>query len=91
METRQRLYSLLPPSADEMPHNLNVNPLQSQCGKGIEKELRKWQDDLKDGREVKKWRDEAMQAGRDRASGVLDVAQIEGRDKRESGENGSTM
>ena len=90
METRQRLYSLLPPSADEMPHNLNVNPLQSQCGKGIEKELRKWQDDLKDGREVKKWRDEAMQAGRDRASGAFDVALTEG-DERESGANGNTM
>ena len=90
METRQRLYSLLPPPANEVPHNLNVNPLQSQFGKGIEKELRKWQDDLKDGREVKKWREEAMQAGRDRASGVFDdvlVAQTGG----ESGENGNAM
>lgn len=91
METRQRLYSLLPPSTNEdTPHNLNVNPLQSRFGKGIEKELRKWQDDLKDGREVKKWRDEAMQAGRDRASGAFDVAQTEG-DERESGANGNTM
>jgi hypothetical protein len=60
LETRQRLYSLLPPSTnEEFPHNFDVNPLQSQFGKGIEKELRKWQDDLKDGRDTKKWRDEA--------------------------------
>ena len=92
LETRRRLYSLLPPPNNEdMPHNLNVNPLQSQFGKGIENELRKWQDDLKDGRESKKWRDEAMQAGRDRASGAFNVAQIEGRDERESGENGNTV
>ena len=92
LETRQRLYSLLPPPVNEdMPHNLNVNPLQSQFGKGIENELRKWQDDLKDGRESKKWRDEAMQAGRDRASGAFDVAQTEGRDERERGENGNTV
>lgn len=92
LETRRRLYSLLPPPINEdMPHNLNVNPLQSQFGKGIENELRKWQDDLKDGRESKKWRDEAMQAGRDRASGAFNVAQIEGRDERESGENGNTV
>jgi hypothetical protein len=45
--------------------------------------LRKWQDDLKDGRESKKWRDEAIQAGRDRASGAFDVVQTEGRDQRE--------
>ena len=89
LETRQRLYSLLPPSAnEEFPHNFDVNPLRSQFGKGIENELRKWQDDLKDGRETKKWRDEAMQAGRDRASGAFDVG---GRDGCESGENGSTM
>ena len=92
LETRQRLYSLLPPSTNEdMPHNLDVNPLQSQFGRGIENELRKWQGDLKDGRESKKWREEAMQAGRDRASGAFDVAQTEGRDERESGENGDTM
>ena len=38
----------------------------------IEEELRRWQEDLKDGREVKKWRDEAMQAGRDRVEGKFD-------------------
>lgn len=92
LQTRQRLYSLLPPPTNEdMPHNFNVNPLYSPFGKGIENELRKWQDDLKDGRESKKWRDEAMQAGRDRESGVFDGALTEGRDKRESGENGGTI
>lgn len=86
-ETRERLYSLLPaPQDGEPPHNPNVNPLETQCAKGIENELRKWQDDLKEGRESKKWREEAIQAGRDRASGMFDV---EARDERESGENGS--
>jgi hypothetical protein len=37
-----------------MPHDLSVNPLQSRFGKAIENELRKWQDDLKEGRETKK-------------------------------------
>jgi hypothetical protein len=79
------------PTDGEAPYDLNVNPIRTQFGKGIENELRKWQDDLKDGRESKKWRDEAMQAGRDRASGAFDVAQTEGRDQRESGANGNTM
>jgi hypothetical protein len=74
-----------------MPHDFNINPLQTQFGKGIENELRKWQDDLKDGRESKRWRDEAMQAGKDRANGAFDVAQDEARDEPESGENGNTM
>ena len=38
----------------------------------IEEELRRWQEDLKDGREGKKWRDEAMQAGKDRVQGKFD-------------------
>ena len=38
----------------------------------IEEELRRWQEDLKDGREGKKWREEAMQAGRDRVQGKFD-------------------
>lgn len=46
---------------------------------------------MKDGRESKKWRDEAIQAGRDRASGAFDVAQTGGRDERESGENENAM
>lgn len=90
-ETKQRLYSLLPPTNGETPHDPNVNPLRTQFGKGIENELRKWQDDVKDGRESKKWRDEAIQAGRDRASGAFDVAQTGGRNERESGENETAM
>lgn len=67
METRQRLYSLLPPQPeDQPPHDPDVNPLQTPLGKEIEDGLRRWQDDLREGRESKKWRQEAMQAGRDR-------------------------
>jgi hypothetical protein len=85
-ETRQRLYALLPASVPgDMPHDPNVNPLQSRFGKAIEKELRKWQDDLKEGRETKKWREEAMLAGKDRSSGSADVVQKAG--GRESGED----
>jgi hypothetical protein len=90
LETRQRLYALLPASiAGEMPHDPSVNPLQSQFGKAIENELRKWQDDLKEGRETRKWREEAMLAGRDRTSGSLDVAEQAG--GRESGEDSKAM
>jgi hypothetical protein len=75
--------------AGEIPHDPNVNPLQSRFGKAIENELRKWQDDLKEGRETKKWREEAVLAGRDRTSGSLDVAQKAG--GRESGEDSKAM
>jgi hypothetical protein len=72
-----------------MPHDLSVNPLQSRFGKAIENELRKWQDHLKEGRETKKWREEAMLAGRDRTSGNLDVVKETG--GRESGEDSNAM
>lgn len=90
LETRQRLYALLPAPADgEPPHDPNVNPLETQLGKAIEDELRKWQDGLKEGREGKKWREDAMLAGRDRTSGKFDVQQTGGRES-ESGEDGKT-
>lgn len=49
-------------------------------GKNVGDGLRRWQDDLKDGRESKKWREEAIQAGRDRASGKFDALLNEGRE-----------
>jgi hypothetical protein len=73
----------------DTPHDLGVNPLETRFGKAIENELRKWQDDLKEGRETKKWREEAMLAGRDRTSGSLDVAEKAG--GRESGEDSKAM
>lgn len=64
-----------------------MNPLESSLGREIEDELRKWQEDLKAGRESKKWRDEAMQAGRDRRSGKFDDVLRAAREGR-SGEGG---
>ncbi|KAK3684660.1 hypothetical protein LTR37_020061 [Vermiconidia calcicola] len=72
-ETRETLYSLLPePQDGDPPHDPDVHPLKTHYKPYIEEELRRWQEDLKDGREVKKWREEAMQAGKDRAEGKFD-------------------
>ena len=49
-----------------------MHPLKSVYKSYIEEELRRWQEDLKDGREGKKWREEAMQAGQDRVEGKFD-------------------
>lgn len=38
----------------------------------LDNALRGWQGDLRAGRETKKWREEAMRAGRDRADGKFD-------------------
>ena len=71
--TRTQLYSLLPePGVDEEPHDISVNPLKTKFRPFIEEALRTWQDDLKAGKETKKWRERAMQAGSDRADGRFD-------------------
>ena len=49
-----------------------MHPLKTQYKTYIEEELRRWQEDLKNGREAKKWREEAMQAGKDRGEGKFD-------------------
>lgn len=67
-ETRSRLCALLPDLPD-IQHDPDVNPLWASCAPYIEKELRSWQDDLREGRESQKWRTEAIQAGRDRQNG----------------------
>lgn len=61
--TREHLYSLLPPAEESEPaRDPDVNPLHIEGLKSyIEAELRRWQEDLTEGREVKKWRGEAMQ------------------------------
>jgi len=69
-ETQQHLYSLLPkPLQGDEPHDAAVNPLKTRYRPHLEEALRRWQDDLKDGKETKKWRGEAMQAGSDRKEG----------------------
>lgn len=72
LETRQRLYELLPPAPEGRPHNPDVHPLKSLYSKNITGEMRAWQEDLKDGKETKKWRDEALQAGQNRSLGLWD-------------------
>ncbi|KAK4506192.1 hypothetical protein PRZ48_004157 [Zasmidium cellare] len=72
-EARQNLYNLLPPpTGGEPPHNIDVHPLQTQYKQHIEEGIRTWQNDLKDGREVKSWREQAMQVEEDRKEGKLD-------------------
>ncbi|KAK0932787.1 hypothetical protein LTR29_015639 [Friedmanniomyces endolithicus] len=72
-ETREKLYALLPaPRQGEPPHDPDVNPLKTAYRPYIEEELRIWQDDLKDGKETKKWREEAMLAGVERREGKYD-------------------
>ncbi|OQO00024.1 hypothetical protein B0A48_14227 [Cryoendolithus antarcticus] len=67
LTTRQHLYSLLPPpEAGEAPWDPDVHPMDTKLRSHISAELNAWQSDLRDGREVKKWRDEAVGAGRKR-------------------------
>jgi hypothetical protein len=61
-KTREHLYSLLPPPREgEVEPDPDVHPLKSAYKPYIEEELRRWQQDLKDGREGRKWREEALQ------------------------------
>ncbi|EMC96522.1 hypothetical protein BAUCODRAFT_33891 [Baudoinia panamericana UAMH 10762] len=74
-ETRQQLYSLLPtPEAGEATHDKNVNPLDTALRPHVEEALRVWQEDLTCGKHGKKWREEAMNAGKDRKEGKFDEA-----------------
>ncbi|KAK5163648.1 uncharacterized protein LTR77_010597 [Saxophila tyrrhenica] len=89
--TREELYTLLPaPRAGEPAHDPDVHPLRTNLKPFIEEELRVWQEDLKEGREAKKWRVEAMQAGKDRREGKfeegMEVCREEYWGKREVGE-----
>ena len=46
--------------------------MQTMYGPYIEAEIRKWQEDLKEGKESKAWREQAIQAGRDKEKGDWD-------------------
>jgi hypothetical protein len=63
---------LPPPLAGEAAHDIDVHPLKTRYRPFIEEELRRWQDDVRDGKEGKKWREDAMKAGQDRAAGKWD-------------------
>lgn len=73
-EIREQLYALLPDPRQEgeEPYDPDVHPLHTRSKPYIEEEIRRFRDDLKDGREQKKWRVEAMQAGKDRLEGKFD-------------------
>lgn len=72
-ETRRAIYTLLPePRANEPAHNIEVNPLDTSYRPYIEEEARLFQDDLKDGKEAKKWRDDAIEAGAELRAGKFD-------------------
>lgn len=71
-ETQQRLYDLLPKVPEGRTHNSDVHPLKSPYKRHIEREIKWWHDDLKDGKETKAWRDDAMKAGQNRSAGLWD-------------------
>lgn len=73
LETKQRLYSLLPPWKPGETPDFDVNPLKTRLGSTIAAELRQWQQDLREGRERKGWREEALAAGKARRSGKYDA------------------
>lgn len=53
---------LPPPREDEAPWNVDINPLNTRLGPYLEDEILIYQQDLKDGKETKKWRNDALQA-----------------------------
>ncbi len=72
-EVREELYSLLPePQEGEPSHDPDIHPLNTVYKSEIEEEVRRFKEDLTEGREQKKWRDEAMQASKDRLDGNFD-------------------
>ena len=58
------------PQEGEPQHDIDVNPMQTMYRPYIEAELRRWQDDLTEGKETKAWREQAIEAGRQREKGV---------------------
>ncbi|WPH03478.1 Hypothetical protein R9X50_00635800 [Acrodontium crateriforme] len=71
--TRREIYMLLPePRASEPDHNVDVNPLDTRYRPYIEEEARIFLLDLKDGKEGKKWRDNAIEAGAELRAGKFD-------------------
>nr|POF17766.1 hypothetical protein CFP56_13178 [Quercus suber] len=68
---RQELYSQLPTIGNES-HDIDINPLHSALRPYMEDAIANWQEDLREGRESKKWRQEAIDAGRERERGKFD-------------------
>ncbi|KAH9832818.1 Elongator subunit Iki1 [Teratosphaeria destructans] len=75
LDTREHLYSLLPapdPDNNGARHDPDINPLESKFGGIIREELQVWQEELRNGYETAKWRNEAVEAGRERLEGCYD-------------------
>ena len=80
--TRSKLYALLPaPLEGEAPRDLDVSPLDTDLKQYIEGAFRQYQDDLKEGRETRKWRSEALEAGEMRRKGEFDAVKEAEREK----------
>ncbi|KAK5693220.1 hypothetical protein LTR17_025196 [Elasticomyces elasticus] len=85
-EKRKELYDMLPANKPgEAPHDPDVNPLKTSLRSYIEEELRVFQDDLKFGKEGRKWREEAMMAGVERKEGKYDEWKESEREKEFGG------
>nr|POE46182.1 hypothetical protein CFP56_73561 [Quercus suber] len=68
---RQGLYDQLP-TAGTGSHDIDNNPLHTAFRPYMEDAIANWQGDLREGRESKKWRQEAIDAGTQRESGKFD-------------------
>lgn len=78
-EKRDELYGYLPtvPGA----HNIDAHPMSTALRAHIEEEIRVYQTDLNDGKETKKWREDAIKAGRERSSGAWDTLREQQREE----------
>lgn len=66
---------LPPPLEGEPPHDKDVHPFHTHLKPYIENEIRRWQDDLREGKEAKSWRNQAILAGKARSEGKWDAYQ----------------
>ena len=70
---REHLYTLLPlRTVDTPPWDPDVHPMHTEMRPYIEETIRQWKEDLKCGRETKKWRDSAIIAGMERVEGKFE-------------------
>lgn len=72
---RQDLYKQLP-TVGPHPHDVEINPLHTALRPYMQDAILSWQEDLREGRESKKWRQEAIDTGKERESGKFDEYRI---------------
>lgn len=72
-EIRQGLYDQFPaPLAGAEPRDIDINPLHSMFRPYVEDAITAWQEDLREGRETKKWRQDATDIAKQRELGKFD-------------------